>query len=257
MKRRALAYVLTGIILFPLFLAATAPASWVAWGLNRLSDGYAQLDGASGYLWAGDGTLVFSLGRERPFALGRLGWELDPWSLLHGRLSLRINGGDARTHLQGEIDLAPGQLVVRDVLVRFPAELVTAFYPPAVLFDPGGNVAVTAASLGVRRDRLEGQATMAWDGAAARFSAVRPLGDYRLYLDGHGEIVMLRVETADGALAVTGAGRWQLDTGEARFDGTAFAAARHAELEPLLRLIGRDQGGGRRVFTLAGKLPAP
>lgn len=186
MKRRVLVYVLIGVVLFPVLLAATAPASWVAWGLYRASAGRVQLDAPSGYVWGGEGTLVVNPGHQRPFALGRLGWELDPWPLLQGRLRVRLNGGDAETHLQGEIELASGEAVVRDALLRFPAELVTVFYPPAVLFGPGGSVAVTAASIGLQGGSLEGQATLSWDGAAARLSEVRPLGDYRLYLDGHG-----------------------------------------------------------------------
>jgi len=253
MTTRVVLYVVLGIILFPVLLAVSAPATWVAWGLARLSEGRVQLHEADGYLWGGEGIVVVKPGAHAPVSLGRFRWDLSPWPLFQGRVSVRVQGGDPPIRIEGGIDVTRAELAARDVRASFPADLVSVFYAPAALLGPGGEVQLTAGAIQMRDRQLDGQAILSWDGAATRFSPVRPLGDYRFYLEGRGGLADLRLETAAGALALSGTGLWNLENGAVRFDGTAAATARSAELEPLLRLFGRDQGGGRRRLALQSR----
>jgi len=87
-------------------------------------------------------------------------------------------------------------------------------------------------------------------GMSTRLSTLRPMGSYRLVLQGgrHGEAPTLQLSTLDGALLLSGSGQW---VGQRlRFTGEARAAPeREAALANLLNIIGR-RSGARSIITL-------
>jgi general secretion pathway protein N len=110
------------------------------------------------------------------------------------------------------------------------------------LSTPGLNV-VSA----VDRLRIEGSLQLDLPDMASRLSTLRPLGSYRLHLQG-GEQTMLDLQTLRGALQLQGSGRWT--AAHLRFEGEARAdAASEAELSNLLNIMGR-RDGARSVITL-------
>ncbi|MHB8348508.1 MAG: type II secretion system protein N, partial [Acidiferrobacterales bacterium] len=137
------------------------------------------------------------------------------------------------------------------------AQLISALYSPAALFSPAGRIQFNAKQFMVDSKNVSGGAVIQWHQAVSSLSSVRPLGDYRLSFDGHGQSAALRLETLSGDLAVSGQGAWQLNSGQVQFSGFAKAAAHSAELEPLLRLFGPDSGGGQRKLTLNSNLRFP
>ena len=98
--------------------------------------------------------------------------------------------------------------------------------------------------------QLQGQAQLDALGMSTRLSTLRPMGSYRLVLQGgrHGEAPTLQLSTLDGALLLSGSGQW---VGQRlRFTGEARAAPeREAALANLLNIIGR-RSGARSIITL-------
>lgn len=98
-----------------------------------------------------------------------------------------------------------------------------------------------------RKGDVTGIAEVLWRDAASNFSVVRPLGDYRLSLEGQSA---LRLETTRGDLRLTGRGTLDSVNGLVRFTGLANAQGRVADLSELLKLIGPGPGAGPRPFHL-------
>jgi hypothetical protein len=102
---------------------------------------------------------------------------------------------------------------------------------------------------------LEGGATLEWQSAGSSLSNVQPLGDYRLEIVGAGKTANLKLSTTRGALELTGQGQWEAQKGQIQFAGLAVPRERAAELEPLLRLLGEDQGNGKRTLVANTVIP--
>ena len=145
---------------------------------------------------------------------------------------------------------------MKDINAVFPAEIAGRFYSPIRLLSPKGQIRFNAAALEIKQNTVHGNAELQWQGAGSKLSAVDPLGDYRLVVTGEGETVRLELETVRGDLVLSGRGGWDIaNEGRIKFVGNAKPRARRLELEPILRLLGRDQGGGQRALILNGRLP--
>jgi general secretion pathway protein N len=94
-----------------------------------------------------------------------------------------------------------------------------------------------------RRLQVTGQATLSLLDLSSRLSTLRPMGSYRLQLQGaQGTAPMqVQLDTLSGQLHLHGRGEW---IGERwRFEGEASAApAVEAALSNLLNVLGRRQG---------------
>jgi general secretion pathway protein N len=82
---------------------------------------------------------------------------------------------------------------------------------------------------------------------ASRLSTLRPMGSYRITLQG-GTSARLQLETVEGSLQLSGSGEW---VGQRlRFRGEATAAPdREAALGNLLNIIGR-RNGSRSIISI-------
>ena len=102
-------------------------------------------------------------------------------------------------------------------------------------------------SAAVDRMQLEGSLSLDMPALSSRLSTLRPLGSYRLLLQG-GEQATLDLRTVEGSLQLQGMGRWT--AAHLRFVGEARADADHeAELSNLLNIMGQ-RDGARSVITL-------
>ena len=97
------------------------------------------------------------------------------------------------------------------------------------------------------RLQLQGRVQLDALALSSRLSTLRPMGSYRLTLQG-GDSPQLELVTLDGALQLSGSGQW---VGQRlRFAGEASAAPeREAALANLLNIIGR-RSGARSLITL-------
>ncbi len=255
-KRRWLLYGIFGFVFYLLFLIIELPASWFAWGLNRYTQGSVRIDPIAGSLWSGKGRLAIYYPSTTPHDLGQTKWQINPLWLLtgHARVSLQTNHPDKR--ITTTLVLTRTSLRLQDTDVEFPAAFVSQLHAPLSLIGPQGRVKISTSGLAVAPEKMEGTAVLEWLNAGSSLSSVQPLGDYRLDITGADKIANLRLTTLRGDLELTGQGQWQLPTGQLQISGFALPRARAGELESLLTMIGKDEGGGKRTLNISTRLPS-
>ena len=251
--KRAVKYVLLGVVMYVVFLAGTLPAPWVysRWLQPRL--GSVSLYGVHGTLWDGRAALV----KAGNLQLGNLHWVLRPLSLLWGR---------AEVALQFRYAESPGSMVLGrsltgawhadDVNLELPAAQLTPLLrlPGAEL---GGHVAVQLSALTVEGGRVTAATgSVAWEKAALRKPVAVNLGAFAIDLktteDGVDGTLLDRggAVQAQGLLKLNADGKYQL---------TATFASRDPQ-QPLigqgLRLFGNPGPDGRVKYSTSGVVPA-
>ncbi|MFQ5994206.1 MAG: type II secretion system protein N [Acidiferrobacterales bacterium] len=257
MKRRWLGYVTLGVCAYLLFLIATIPASWVAWGLVIASQGAVVISQGTGTFWHGTGHLVVQPADTRGHNLGRAEWRINPLWLFVARLQAQVSATGPASELAAAVAITPRAIVLEQARASASAKLASKLYPPATLLAPEGRLRLLTDKLLLRQDGLQGDAQLFWEQAASGVSEVKPLGDYRVDLKGAGATASVKLSTLRGPLELVGQGRWQTTgSGAFQLSGFARAKARRDELQPLLALIGREQNG-RYPFRLNARLPLP
>jgi hypothetical protein len=256
-KKHGLLYAVFGLVFYLLFLIIEMPASWFAWTLNRFTSGTVRLDPITGNLWRGNGRLVIYYPQTVPHDFGNAEWRVNPFWLFTGRMQVRWQTAAPETHIDTTVRLGADEVHLLDTEALFPAEFISAFYSPAALISPQGQVRVHLDKVSLGRNGLEGKGEILWQGAGSSLSSVQPLGEYRLEITGEGKTATLKLSTARGNLELTGQGQWQISTGQIQFTGSATPRERMSELEPLLKLLGNDQGGGKRPLSANARLLPP
>lgn len=252
MKQRGLLYAIFGLVFYLLFLIVEMPASWFAWSLNHFTHGSIQLDPIAGGLWQGTGRLVYYYPPTMPHDLGNTEWHVNPLWLLAGRVQMNWLSNAQDTRLNTTIRLNSGKVELLDTEATFPAQSMGGVYPAVALISPQGQVRLHTNKLMLNQDGMTGDGDIQWLEAGSAVTTVQPLGDYRLEIVGAGKTANLKLSTLRGALELTGQGKWELTTGRIQFNGYATPHERTPELEPLLKLLGDDQGNGRRSLSTNG-----
>ena len=255
MNKRWWLYAVFGLVFYLLFLIIEMPAAWFAWGLNQYSHGAIRIDPLGGSMWGGKGRLVIYYPQTVPHDFGLTEWSINPFWLLTGRIQLSLQADTPDRQIKTTLAIAKGSLSIKDTDAAFPASFIGQFYPPATLIGPQGKVRISSSELIVAPEKMEGTAALEWQNAGSSLSSVQPLGDYRLNITGSGKVINLALITLRGDLEFTGQGQWQPQTGQVQINGTALPRAHANELDSLLKLIGTDQGGGKRALTINTRLP--
>lgn len=253
--RRGWRWALLGALLGGLMtLTLYAPARWLADLLREQSSGRVLLLNARGTVWNGNSGVVFASGAGGADSIslpGALSWKLRPsWGGLAAALELSCC-------TQKPIDLVarPGvqglMLRVQDSQSRWPAALLAGFGAPFNTLKPEGVLDLSTQGLELRMDpqqlAFQGRATLDATDISSSLSTLRPMGSYRVVLEG-GNAPSLLLTTREGALRLSGSGRW---TGtRLRFSGEASAApGREDAMSNLLNIIGR-RDGARSIINL-------
>ena len=238
---------LGGLLLF-------APATWLAWGVWRATSGQVVLAEPRGTVWNGSARLVLTggAGSQDAAALpGRLGWRLSPG--LGGLNASVLAACCTRTPLA--MTLQPrwrgGQVVVDDGLTQWPPSLLMGLGTPWNTLELDGQLGLRTRGLSVEwiegRLVLAGRIELEALRMSSRLSTLKPMGSYRITLNG-GASSTLQVDTLEGALQLSGSGRWV--GSRLRFQGEATASPeREAALSNLLNIIGR-RNGARSIITI-------
>jgi general secretion pathway protein N len=228
-------------------LVLFAPARWLAVWVQGVSGGQVSLNDARGTVWKGSSQLVLSggVGSQGGVALpGRLSWQLQPG--LRG-FSLRALAPCCMAQplaLLGQIRLGGFGLTVADQFSNWPAGLLAGLGTPWNTIAAEGNLSVSSKGLSLEwaegRVSVTGMLQIDAQEMASRLTTLNPMGTYRLLLEG-GAPVSLSLQTLEGSLQLSGAGKWV--GGRLRFEGAASAAPERLDaLSNLLNIIGRREG---------------
>lgn len=236
---RVVAYALLGVAAFAVFLIVRAPASLLATGLERATHGAIVIGAATGTVWSGSGQLSAPQAVPAPVLIGRVSWTVNPLWLFAGKIGLRVAVAGGGADVAGHFRIGLGSVALEGVKGAFPARLVSVLYAPAELLGPDGRIEISAPHLRwSRKNGVTGAAEIQWREAASSLTRVRPLGDYRLSLEGQGADALLKLETIKGELVLNGAGRYAASQGAFEMAGTAHSALRNPGLDPLLQMMG-------------------
>ena len=234
-----------------LAMTAWAPARWLAWGVNQVSQGQVQWLNPRGTVWQGSAQLVLSggAGSRDPQALpGRLHWTLSPtWRGV--QLGWQADCCMAQTaSVQVGLGWDTVQLHVGDHDSVWPAALLAGLGAPWNTLQADGQLQLITRSVQLHwaqgRLRMQGQALLDVRDLSSRLSPVKPMGSYRIDLSGTAQgtpTPSLQLSTLQGPLMLSGQGQW---VGERlRFTGEASAQPGHeAAFDNLLNILGRRQG---------------
>lgn len=235
-------------------LLVFAPAHWLAEGVARASQGQVLLLQPRGTVWNGSAQLVLTGGsasQDRAALPGRLDWQLRPaWAGLRAQLHAGCCT-PAPLQAQARLGLSGSSVALADGESQWPAAILAGLGTPWNTLQPQGQLALQTRGLQARwtagRMALAGQAQLDARAMSSRLSTLRPMGSYRLVLEG-GEVPALTLSTLDGHLQLSGSGQW---VGQRlRFAGEASATPeREAQLSNLLNIIGR-RNGARSIITV-------
>ncbi|MBE9516034.1 MAG: type II secretion system protein N [Proteobacteria bacterium] len=250
-------YIILGAVFYLTLLVAYAPASILSWAIEKSGIREIGLRNTSGSLWNGSGQLVSLSGKNKAYILTKLDWDISLGNLFLGKLKTYINFSDDALMGKATVALGFGSINIENLKLGLPASTISQFYKPAALMSPSGNITINSKKLELTRDSISGKAKLQWHDAGSRLSSVRPLGDYELLITSNkeGSKANIRIKTLAGALNATANGAWDIaKTGALTLNGHVTPVSNKAELEPLLRLLGRDMGGGKRALRVNTKL---
>ena len=239
-------------------LITQAPAHWLATAVATATQQRVLLQDAQGTLWQGSAQAVLSAGpRQGEAASGitlptRLTWQLGPaidWA--QARVVLRASVASACCTPQPvHIDTSPlwrgWRVQVSDHTSQWPAHWLVGLGAPWNTVQPEGQLQLHTQQLGLSQQAdqrvWQGQAELRLQQLATRLATLRPLGNYRVQLQGTGgDALAIQLSTPEGALQLQGQG--ELKNGHVRFEGEASAAPDTQDaLSNLLNVLGQRQG---------------
>ncbi|MFM9880664.1 MAG: type II secretion system protein N [Burkholderiaceae bacterium] len=237
-----------------LALLAFAPARWLTDQLSQNTGGTVQLNDARGTVWRGSARLLLTGGQGSKDAASlptRLQWKLLP-GLTGAQL---VTWSDCCTaqpvQAQIQLGLQGVSVTVQDNTSTVPAALLAGLGTPWNTVQPEGQLQLRTQALAVQwragRMQMAGQAQMEAASLSSRLSTLRPMGSYRLTIQG-GDVPTVELSTLQGSLQLAGTGQWV--GSRLRFSGSASAAPEHeAALSNLLNIIGR-RNGPRSIITI-------
>jgi len=249
--RWALLGVLAGAVLAVVLFA---PARWLSAALSGWTQGRLVLANARGTVWNGTASVVFASGAGGTQAVslpGVLHWRMRPgWGNVFASLDLPCCAAQPL-----ELTASPrsGGLLLtwQDSRSRWPATMLTGLGAPWNTLKLDGALDLSTKAFAMQWDgpalRIAGQATLDATDVSSSLSTLRPMGSYRLTLEG-GSRPTLLLSTREGSLELNGSGSWSGTS--FRFNGEASAApGREDALSNLLNIIGR-RDNARSIITL-------
>jgi len=238
-----------------LALITQAPAHWLTLAIEQASGQHMLLQDPQGTVWNGSAQWVLNEGPLNNAANTtslptRVTWQLGPrmdWAHVRPTLSATVASACC-TPQPVRVDVSPMwrgvRVQVSDHTSHWPASWLVGLGAPWNTIQPEGQMQLHTTQLqwsqqaGV--EQLQGQAELQLQHLSTRLSTLRPLGTYRVRVQG-GDAVALTLDTLEGSLQLTGSG--QLHNGRVRFNGEASAVPdAEAALSNLLNILGQRQG---------------
>jgi len=239
-------------------LVTQAPASWLANTISNASQQRFVLQNAQGTVWRGSAIALLSDGNQDAKPIAKAGMPLP--SRLHwnfssgfdtelGRLVMRAQiKSECCTPepLQGTISLGwqGPRIDIANQQSQWPAHWLVGLGSPWNTVQPEGSMQLRTENLILQSTagapKIQGLAELTLSQLATPLSTLRPLGTYRLRVQG-GDTMAVSLATIEGGLQLSGNGQWA--NGRLRFKGEARAQpAFEAALSNLLNILGQRQG---------------
>jgi general secretion pathway protein N len=237
-----------------LALFTQAPAHWLTHAIEQATGERVLLPDAQGTVWNGSARWVLNegpLNMARTTALPtRVTWQLGPRiDFDHLRLTLSATVASACCTPQPvRVDISPMwrgvRVQVSDHTSHWPANWLEGLGTPWNTVQPEGQMQLQTTQLQWSQqgntEQLQGQVELQMQQFGTRLSTLRPLGTYRVHLQG-GETMAITLSTLEGSLQLSGNG--QLLHGRVHLSGEATAAPdAEAALSNLLNILGQRQG---------------
>lgn len=244
LRRVLLALAFAGV--FIAGLIAFAPASLMGYALQRVSGGALSLVQTQGSIWRGSGVALLRQ-NSRYQSLGSYRWQMHVLNA-----SVQVQAGDATLMNARYVPFAQ-RIDVDNLHLSLPASAIDIVAPQLAPYQLQGSLTASSDHLTLDAAGIHGQAVLEWLHAASALSEIRPLGDYRILLQGNGQSLDAQLSTLSGKLKLDGKGSFDNMAGM-RFNGTAQAApgVAEAEVTELLHHIGPEISPG--IFAL-GLMP--
>lgn len=222
------------------------PATWMDARLAEASQGMLRIADAQGSVWSGSGSLEVRDQGQRIGNLQRLHWRLLPDALLHGRLAFEGRFGSSDRPLR--LSVHPTGVELTGATVELPAAIIGLAVPRLSTLELGGQLLLKIDRLRMGRGRLEGDASVDWQGARSALTPVSPLGNYAMQFRSDGALANVTLRTLQGPLQLEGQGVWP-NGDHPVFSGHArVPPALRQQLTPLLRLITVESSAGNFQF---------
>ncbi|MDO4905256.1 MAG: type II secretion system protein N [Lautropia sp.] len=233
-----------------------APASVADWGLKLATQGRVRLADTAGSVWQGQGRVVLvdvaaEAERQRqgksemlplPGVLipGNVRWQIHVLPLFIGRLQVQARHESMNQPLEVSGTFQSPRFSGGSI--RLPDVSLARLGSPWSTVQPMAALAVSWQPFEIVEGKAKGLATVELRDVASALTPVRPLGAYRLEIDGRQDDVTLKMTSLEGPLRLTGDGVFNPRQG-VRF--TAWADVDESErlkLQPLVSLLGRRDG---------------
>ena len=246
-----------------LALVTQAPAQWLTHAIENASGERVLLQDPQGTVWSGSAQWVLNEGplniaaspkTARPASTTalptRVMWQLGPridWANLRLALSASLSSACC-TQQPVRVDASPMwrgvRVQVSDHTSNWPASWLVGLGAPWNTIQPEGQMQLKTTQLQwttqAGKELLSGEAELQMQQLSTRLSTLRPLGSYRVRVQG-GDTIALTLDTLEGSLLLQGNG--QLQNGRVRFNGEASAAPNaEAAVSNLLNILGQRQG---------------
>jgi general secretion pathway protein N len=241
-------------VLFVLaFLAAlfiTAPASLLDDLVRHYSQDRLVMANAGGTLWHGTAIPALRTRDGQLLATQPVHWDIDLLPLLRGKIKARLQWENLPAATATDVLVSGGKVEMDHALIPLPARLLNEASPILKPAEFHGQLLIQGGHLVFSRQGMEGTAVVDWQQAGSALSSIDPLGEYRLTLNGAGNVVSIALSTTSGILVLEGQGRWSA-AGGLEFHCRAHASPGNQErLNELLHHLGPEQSPGVVTFNL-------
>ncbi|MGO8754345.1 MAG: type II secretion system protein N [Gallionellaceae bacterium] len=231
-------------------LLIMAPASLFDELVRHYSQGRLVMANANGTMWKGTAVPALRTRDGHLIATRTLRWDIDFLPLLKGMLRARLQWNDSAPAAATELLVSGGQVELNHALIPLPAALLNEVSPILKPAEFRGQLEIQSNHLVLSRRGMEGIAIVDWQHAGSTLSSIDPLGNYRLTLNGAGNVVSVDLSTTSGILVLEGQGKWSGSSG-LEFRGKARASSGNEErLNELLHNLGPELSPGVATFNL-------
>jgi general secretion pathway protein N len=238
-------------------MLVTAPASLVDLALKQATQGRVRLADATGSIWNGQGRVVLvdvateardqqaqrtggAVSLAGVVIPGTIRWQISAFPLVIGRLQASASHESMARPVV--ISGTASRLQATGGSLQLPNVNLARLGSPWTTVRPTASLGVSWQPIVIEGGRFNGQAILELRDVASALTPVRPLGAYRVDIDGTGAKSVIKMTSLEGPLRLSGEGTWTPAAG-LRF--TAYAEADEAErlrLQSLLGLLGRRDG---------------